>query len=138
MSEPLTITLRLPAVLMQRAQLSAQVLHRPIEDVLTESLSHVLPPLEDLPEAEALELASLALLADGALWREARETFSVVEQAELEELLYQQNAGLLSREQAARLQDLLAEAGRLMVRKSYAYLLLARRGYQVPMSGKTH
>ena len=63
-----TITLRLPEPLYRTARQIAQVTKRPIETVLQDSLSAVLPPLDDVEPNEAAELARLALLDDAALW----------------------------------------------------------------------
>jgi len=55
------------------------------------------------------------------------------DQTEMDKLLDRQKAGELTSAEHARLQDLLDTYGRLMVCKAHAYLLLARRGYRVPM-----
>lgn len=56
-----------------------------------------------------------------------------VEQTMMHELLDRQGTSELTPAEHARLQDLLDIYGRLMVRKAHAYLLLARRGYRVPL-----
>jgi hypothetical protein len=56
-----------------------------------------------------------------------------IEQAKMHELLDCQGASELTPAEHVHLQDLLDVYGRLMVRKAHAYLLLARRGYRVPM-----
>ena len=58
------------------------------------------------------------------------------EQEESQCLLEQQGDGLLEPDESLRLQELMHIYGQLMVRKAHAYLLLARRGYRVPMSAK--
>ena len=58
---------------------------------------------------------------------------NVAEQAEMHELLDRQGTDELTPAERARLRDLLDTYGRLTVRKAHAYLLLARRGYRVPM-----
>jgi hypothetical protein len=55
------------------------------------------------------------------------------EQVEMHELLDRQGAGALTAAERIRLQEMLTIYGRLMVRRAHAYLLLARRGYRVPM-----
>jgi hypothetical protein len=131
-----TITLRLPEPLYRTARQIAQVTKRPIETVLQDSLSAVLPPLDDVEPNEAAELARLALLDDAALWGEARTLMTRAEQTELQDLLDRQGSTALTTVEQARLQELMHVYGQLMVRKAHAYLLLARRGYRVPMSAE--
>jgi hypothetical protein len=129
-----TITLRLPEPLYRTVRQMAQVVRQPIETILQDSLTHVLPPLDDVGPDEAVELARLALLNDATLWREARALMTPSEQAEMQALLDRQGDGTLRPEEQRRLQELMRLYGRLTVRKAHAYLLLARRGYRVPMS----
>jgi hypothetical protein len=131
-----TITLRLPEPLFRTARQMAQVTKRPIEAVLQDGLAAMLPPLDDVGPDEAAELAGLASLNDAALWREARTLMTTSEQAETRTLLERQSEGALRSDEQPRLQELLQLYGRLMVRKAHAYLLLARRGYRVPMSAE--
>ena len=131
-----TITLRLPEPLYRTARQIAQVTKRPIETVLQDSLSAVLPPLDDVEPNEAAELARLALLDDAVLWGEARTLMTRVEQTELQDLLDRQGSRALTTVEQARLRELMHVYGQLMVRKAHAYLLLARRGYRVPMSAE--
>jgi len=131
-----TITLRLPEPLYRTARQIAQVTKRPIETVLQDSLSAVLPPLDDVEPNEAAELARLALLDDTALWGEARTLMTRAEQTELQDLLDRQGSKALTTVEQARLRELMHIYGQLMVRKAHAYLLLARRGYRVPMSAE--
>ena len=131
-----TITLRLPEPLYRTARQIAQVTKRPIETVLQDSLSAVLPPLDDIEPNEAAELARLALLDDAALWGEARTLMTQAEQTELQDLLDRQGSKSLTTVEQVRLRELMHVYGQLMVRKAHAYLLLARRGYRVPMSAE--
>ncbi len=128
-----TITLNLPTSLYRSAHRMAKATHRPLEAVLEESIALALPPLDDVPPGEAAELAAMALLDDIALWREARATLVSEQQAELRQLLDRQEEGSLSLQDRLRLPELLDAYGQLTVRKAHAWLLLARRGYQVPM-----
>ena len=91
-----TITLRLPEPLYRTARQIAQVTKRPIETVLQDSLSAVLPPLDDVEPNEAAELARLALLDDAALWGEARTLMTRAEQTELQDLLDRQGSKALT------------------------------------------
>lgn len=128
-----TVTLELPEVLYRQARQLAEATSQPIETILRDSISHSLPPLDDVAPDEAQSLAQLASLDDASLWREARVTWPDDEQRELTELLDHQSLGDLDPGDHLQLQFLLAEYGKAMVRKAHAYLLLARRGYRVPM-----
>ena len=127
-----TITLKLPESVYRSAREMARVTHRPMEEVLQESIQRVLPPLDDVPPDEAEALAALSMLDDSALWREARKELPVDQQKEMEILLERRGAGELTPLEKERLQALLDAYGRLTVRKAHAWLLLARRGYRVP------
>lgn len=129
----LTITVELPEALYQSATQLAQVTNRSLGTILQESLVHTLPPLADLPPEEARELARLSLLNDDELWRVSAETLTATEQAELASLLDRQSAENLVFHDQTRLQGLLDAYGWLLVRRSHAWLLLARRGYRVPV-----
>lgn len=127
------VTLELPDSLYRAARQVAAATGEPLESVLQASIAHALPPLDDVPANEAADLASLALLDDADLWQIARSTMSTEKQAELHELLDRQSADDLTPAEQDRLQALVDTYGQLTVRKAHAYLLLARRGYRVPM-----
>ncbi len=127
------ITLELPDSLYRTVTKLAKVTQRPVGEILQESLAHTLPPLDDIPADEADVLARMSTLDDAALWQVSKSTLPEHQQEELQTLLDHQNAGELTHDATARLQDLMAEYGRLLVRQSHAWLLLARRGYQVPI-----
>ena len=128
-----TVTLELPETLYRFARQMAEATQTPLEVVLRDSIAHTLPPLDDVAPGEATELARLASLDDSALWREARTMMDATKRAEMDKLLDRQGAGELTSTEHTRLQDLLDTYGQLMVHKAHAYLLLARRGYRVPM-----
>lgn len=127
------ITLELPDSLYLTVSKLAQVTQRPVGEILQESLAHTLPPLDDVPADEADVLARMSTLDDAVLWQASKRTLPEHQQEELAILLERQNAGELTPDAAVRLQELMAEYGRLLVRQSHAWLLLARRGYQVPI-----
>lgn len=128
-----TVTLELPESLYRSARRVAEATRRPLADVVLDSLSHNLPPLDDLPADQVEELARLSSLEDGDLWREAQSTLSPEEQSDLEALLEAQGSDGLKANEQARLDALMDAYGRSLVRKSHAWLLLARRGYRVPV-----
>lgn len=81
---------------------------------------------------------SVTLQLPEAIYRTARQVAEATHQP-LDVVLQASLARALpplddvSAEQAAHLQELLDTYGQLTVRKAHAYLLLARRGYRVPM-----
>ncbi|MFZ1755622.1 MAG: hypothetical protein WBO46_03015 [Caldilineaceae bacterium] len=130
-----SVTLELPVELMRSARLVADKTGTHVERVIQSSLAHALPPLDDLPAHEAAELAALALLDDAQLWEIGRKQLSGPVQMEFTRLLDEQSAGDLTSADAAILDRLLDEYGAALVRSSHAYLLLARRGYNVWLVG---
>jgi hypothetical protein len=104
-----------------------------LAEFLQESLMHTLPPLDDVPAEEAEILAHMSTLDDAALWQTSAVTMPESQREELHALLDCQSAGALMPDDAVRLQQLLDAYGRLLVRQSHAWLLLARRGYKVPI-----
>ncbi len=128
-----TITLKLPDTLYRTASKLAQASNRPLAEILQEGLALILPPLDDMPAKEADVLAHLSTLDDAALWQVSRVTMLENQQEELHTLLDLQSANELTPDDDVRLQELMDEYGRLLVRQSHAWLLLARRGYTVPI-----
>jgi len=127
------VTLELPIELLRSARQVAEITGASFDRVIASTLTHGLPPLDDLSATEAAELASLALLDDAHLWEIARGQMQAQRQVELNRLLESQNVGELTEADEHRLEDVLHEYGSILVRSSHAYLLLARRGYRVPM-----
>lgn len=130
--DTVAVTIRLTDQTRRTAERIASVTQRPLDSVVEASLAQTLPPLDDLPEDESLELAQLSLMEDGALWRLAREMMATAEREELTRLLDHQSDGVLAAPDLGRLNALLEIFGRMTVRKAHARLLLARRGYRLP------
>jgi predicted transcriptional regulator len=128
-----TITLELPEPLYRTVCTLAQVTKRPLAEILQESLAHALPPLDDVPPEEAEILARMSTMDDAALWQASTVAMPESQQEALHALLDGQSAGELLPADAVRLQDLIDEYGRLLVRQAHAWLLLARRGYTIPL-----
>jgi hypothetical protein len=128
-----TITLELPESLYRSARHIAEVTKRPIEEIVQESLTHTLPPLDDVDSGDVEILAQMSTMGDSVLWEEANKILSSEEQSELHSLLDRQSASELTSDESVRLKLLMDEYGRFLVHKSHAFLLLARRGYKVPV-----
>src|SRR5262249_29448126 len=127
-----TITLELPEPLYRTVCTLARVTKRPLAEILQESLAHTLPPLDDVPPEESEILAYMSIMDAAALWQASTVALPEGQQEDLHVLLECQSAGELPPADAVRLQELLDEYGRLIVRQAHAWLLLARRGYTVP------
>jgi predicted transcriptional regulator len=128
-----TITLELPDPLYRTVCTLAQVTKRPLAEILQESLAHTLPPLDDVPPEEAETLARMSTMDDAALWQASTVAMPESQQEALQALLDGQSAGELPPADVVRLQELTDEYGRLLVRQAHAWLLLARRGYALPL-----
>jgi hypothetical protein len=125
-----TITVTLPEVLYERVKSTAEASARSVEEVCTQSIALSLPELEDdLPSEIRSELAALPLLSDAELETIALSSMSDEVQDQLAMLAEEQKHRPLSLAEDTTLNQLLAEAQRLMLRKAEAYRLLARRGH---------
>ena len=128
-----TITLELPDPLYRTVCTLAQVTKRPLAEILQESLAHTLPPLDDVPPEAAETLARMSTMDDVALWQASTVAMPESQQEALQALLDGQSTGELQPADVVRLQELTDEYGRLLVRQAHAWLLLARRGYALPL-----
>ncbi len=129
-----TITLELPDHIIRMVNQLVQASQRPAHEILQDLLAHSLPPLDDVPPEEAESLAQLSMLDDASLWQASRCRMPERDQETLDMLLDMQSAGALTPDDATRLQELMDEYGLLLVRQAHAWLLLARRGYTVPLN----
>ncbi len=108
-----SIIVELPENLYRSVKQLAQTTNRPLADILRDSLTHTLPPLDDVPTEEAEALARLSLLNDPDLWRVAQSNLSPKKRTKLESLLTDQSMGKLNNEQQKQLTKLQNEYGRL-------------------------
>lgn len=120
-----TITLNLPDKTIQQAQQAATALKRPLEELLTDILTAVLPTNTDIPAHLQLELTNMTWLDTPSLWEIARSTMTPSDQADLQALSQQSNP---TPAQVAQLNQLRQEYGRVTLRKARAYALLNLRG----------
>ena len=61
------VTLHLPELVYQRAKHAADVLQRPVEDLIVDTLASTLPVLDDVPAEMVSEIAAMSHLSDEAL-----------------------------------------------------------------------
>jgi len=127
-----TVTLNLPDSVVQSATRMAQVLHRSLEEVLTETLASNLLDVEDVPAEMQAELMRMVWVSDQELLALAHSHLTEAEQAQLASLSERQ--GSLNQEQQQRLQSLRERYGRITLRKARAFALLSLRAGQPLLS----
>ncbi len=126
-----SVTLYLPDGIYRRVRQTAQVLQRPLEELLLDAVTTALPLLDDLPPELADDIAALALLNDAALWRIARSTMPPSNQKQLDLLLDEKSQGALTARGQQELDQLLSEYERMVLARAQAALLLQQRGYDI-------
>ena len=115
------LTVRLPAAAVRRLRRVAEISHRPVDDVVADSLRTNLPPLlEDVPTAFRQDLAVLETLPTSELWQQMRAQLDPERLKRYDELLEANSAGGLDVTGQRDLAAVRAEADRLMFRKAYA------------------
>jgi len=123
-----SVTLRLPGTVMRRARQTANVLQRPLEELLTGLVTAALPDVEDAPPEVQAELARMTWFSDQELWSIARSTMPVEQQEQLRSLADLQTIRALTPAEQEALDNLRREYGRVTLRKARAYALLSLRG----------
>ncbi len=128
-----TVSVELPEELYERVCETASAVARSVQDVVTASIAMSLPPLEkDLPREIRTELSPMALLSADELREMSRESMDRDRQSRLETLANLQKKKPLSDAERAELDDLVAQAQRVMLHRAEARRLLALRGYPIP------
>jgi hypothetical protein len=122
----------MPEAIYQRAKQAADILNRPLEEVIVDTLASNLPSLDDVPAEMASELAAMAHLSDEALQGLANNVMQEERQALLHQRLDEQGRGELDEAGQRELAALIAEYGRYMLRRAKAVALLIGRGRPVP------
>lgn len=125
------VTVNLPDVVYLRAKRAADVLKRPLEDVIVNALATTLPTFDDVPPEMTGELAAMAQLSDEALNGLLNSLLPEARQELLDQLLDQQGRGELSQANQSELTALVAECGRHILRRAEAASLLIGRGNSV-------
>jgi predicted DNA-binding protein len=133
MGEQRSVTVDLPIELVERLNALATLTGRDISALVESGLEHTLPPTDDLSPSDAKELIELTQLDDVALWKAARAKLDDTSQDRLDELLEVHGEQTLNGADLKELESLVARGNDITLRKAQAFLLLARRGYRVPM-----
>lgn len=128
-----SIVLHLPEGLHRRLERLAELTHRPVENVIVQTLSSSLPPLpDDLSPTMRDALISLEQESDEALWDLTRATMADDQYALLTDLREKRRSGSLSAEEQDALDHVMQEADLLTLKKAYAATLLKWRGHRLP------
>jgi hypothetical protein len=131
MSHPV-LTLELPEDIYERVRRAAKGMNQPVEKALVDIVRAATPSLEKVPVEYRAELEGLEDLSDDALWKIARSGPTLARQRRLERLLDQNRRGELTDRERRALGELRRDGDRLMLRRSYAALLLKYRGHRIP------
>jgi hypothetical protein len=131
MSHPV-LTLELPDDVYERLRRAAKGMNQPVEKALAHIVRAATPSLERVPAEYRAELEALEDLGDDELWRIARSRPAPEKQRRLERLLGRNQRGELTDRERRALEELRSDGDRLMLRRSYAALLLKYRGHRVP------
>ena len=126
------VVVELPANIFERVERAAKGLKQPIPQAMVRIVEAGLPSLTKVPPEYRSELEALEAMSDEELWEIAQSEMPAAQQRQLGHLLRKNQAEGLSAVEQQSLEQLHAEANRLMLRKSYVYVLLKWRGHQVP------
>lgn len=127
------IMVHIPDILYDQLKRTAELSHRSIDTIITQSLAHSIPPLlEDIPLEYQSDVYPLLEMGEQELQAEARRVLSASRWSEYEALLEKNQAGELTAHGKIRLDLLRRDADVLMLRKGYAAVLLKLRGYHAP------
>jgi hypothetical protein len=128
-----SVTVQIPQPLYHRLEHAAVRLQKPVEDLLAETLQAVLPPTDEIPASIQAEIATLDDLDDTELRDVAESEMTLRDQQALDRLLDLQSMRPLTDDEAACLEKLRADYGRILLHKARAFALLAERGQPLPI-----
>ncbi|HEV3263637.1 MAG TPA: hypothetical protein VG013_42775 [Gemmataceae bacterium] len=131
MSQPV-LTLELPEDIYERVRRAAKGMKQPVEKALVNIVRAATPSLEKVPREYRAELEAMEDLGDEELWKVSASRLAPAKQRRLANLLDKNQRGELTDRERQALTRLRADADRLMLQRSYAYLLLKYRGHQIP------
>jgi hypothetical protein len=126
------VVVKLPASIFERVERTAKGLKQPIQQAMVKIVEAGLPSLAKVPPEYRSELEALEAISDEGLWEIVQSEMPASQQRQLDRLLRKNQAEGLSEAEQQALDQLHAEANRLMLRKSYVQVILNWRGHQVP------
>jgi hypothetical protein len=129
-----TVTLQVPETIYQRLWNTAQVIQRPLKEVMLHALLVGSPSAwDDVPPEFQADLAPMDRLSDAQLWAAARGQRPAAEVECFETLLARQQASALLEAEPQELAQLRFAFDQLMLRKARAVALLRWRGQSVTL-----
>ena len=130
-----TLHIPLPEAIVQRLQHVAETTHRPLEEVVVQTIcGNLLPALDELSPALRDVVADLPTLSDEALWAVARTSLPSQQWRCPQHLLRKAQAGMLTAAEQHELEVLRASTDRFVTRRSYALALLKWHGHTLPIA----
>jgi hypothetical protein len=131
MSQPV-LTLELPEDVYERVRRAAKGMKQPVEKALVSIVRAATPSLEKVPLEYRAALEALEDLSDEQLWKISEKRLTAAKQRRMANLLDKNQRGKLTDRERRALAKLRADADRLMLERSYAFLLLKYRGHRIP------
>jgi hypothetical protein len=126
-----SVTVQIPQPLYQRLERAAARLQKPIDDLVVETLQATLPSADEIPASIQAEIAAMNSLDEAKLRDIAESEMALQDQQALDYLLDLQSMQPLSADEAARLEALRTDYGRILLCKARAFALLAERGHRL-------
>jgi hypothetical protein len=122
------VAIQIPQPIYNRLERAAARLHKPVQDLLVETLQVALPQAGEIPANIQAEVESLVKLGEAELRDMATSDMATTDQQALDHLLDMQGLRPLTSDESARLENLRMEYGRVLLCKARAFALLAERG----------
>jgi len=127
------MTIQLPEKVYQQVTQAARLSQQSAELIILRSLNYTLPPLlDEIPVQYQPDVFPLLSMDDHTLQEEAQRTFPADQWHIYETLLAQKKSAPLTKEDEQLFAQLRHEADVVMFRRSYAAVLLKRRGHALP------
>src|SRR5208282_1963788 len=108
----------------ERVRRAAKGMNQSVEKALVDIVRAATPSLEKVPAEYRAELEGMEDLGDDELWGISRSRFAPVKQRRIQRLLDKNQRGELTDRERQALAELRSAGDRLMLRRSYAALLL--------------
>jgi hypothetical protein len=127
-----TVSIEIPNSLFEQLKRRAEVMHRPVEDLVIQTLAAASPLAGDLPTELAAELDAMANFSDDALWAATKPSISLAERSRLEQLNQLAGERELSATETREQSQLLLVWQRSLARRARAFTILQLRGHPLP------
>jgi len=128
-----TVSVGLPRPVFLKLKRTAELTHRPVEEVLVATVNAALVEPPGLPADLANELAAMHLFSDEALWAATHPSLSPAEQFRLSQLNHKAGERPLTKAEKAEQEHLLTAYHRSILRRAKALAILAQRGHSLPV-----